>query len=222
MRGVKKQGSNTIPGTKHQVLFSNLKYVPELPSGTHTQTIFANMCYPYKTKSLATVCINGDTLISYDDDSIICDLEGKKDFANSGAPVKIENVQQFSAGESSIQIQFDIVHKPTKDNGRLYRAGTTDSECKINGNSASSTEAALDEDYVTYTVESGISGLECSSSDSGTPNTGTVQLSEKKTTVFCTQDTTGQEEFEKPISITLSYDYLERIQTDILVEHVSR
>lgn len=220
MRGFKKQGNNVIDGTVHQATFNNLRYEPELPSGSTSQRIFANFCYPYQTNSLARICIAGDTLRSFDGESTICELEGAKEFANSGAPVRIENVEQFPAGTSSIQIQFDIVHTPTSDEGRLFQAGTLDSQCNVNGNSPSSADADLLSDYVRYTVDTNLPlGLNCENTGTGSNQ---VQLTNNRYTVFCIQDTTGQSEYERPIDITLEYDYLERISTDVTVEHISQ
>lgn len=218
LRAVKKQGDNVIPGGKQTVIFSGLKYMEELPSGVHTQTMYANLCYPYETKSLISMCINGNTLQAYDSDGEICQINEKKAYANSGAPIVIENVEEYSAGSTKVQIKFDIVHKGLSAEGRVYRSGSLDTNCKIRGNGITSTEAVLDENYVTYTVDSGIPGINCEST--GT-NTNTVLLSSKKATVYCTQDTVGQEEYEKPVTVTLNYDYFDRKPVTIQIEHIN-
>lgn len=220
LRGVKQQGGNVIDGGRTQVTYSNLRYLPELPSGTHTQTLYANLCYPYKTKAVASLCISGDTLVNYDEQSSICDLESQREFANSGSPLRIENVNQYPAGQSSIEFQFDIVHTPTPDNGRVYRSESLDESCDVNGASASSVDAAIDQDYVQFSVSAApLQDISCN----GGSSTGEIQLnSENRATVFCSIDTTGEEEYVKPVTIELDYDYLERISTDLQIEHVSR
>jgi hypothetical protein len=219
LRGFKKQGSNTIPGGKQQVVFDNLKYTNSVVSGSYPFKFYANLCYPYQTKAFALICINGNTVPAIDKKTEICELEGKKEYANSGAPVKIENVQQYPYGEHSIQIQFDIVHTPTSDQANIYESGSIDSQCNIDGISPSSSDALFKKDKVTYTLESDISGLDCEST--GT-NTNTITLNSNKYTVTCVQDTTGQEEYEKPITIILDYDYLDRKSKTIQIEHVQR
>ena len=219
LRGFKKQGSNTIPGAKQQVTFDNLKYVNSVVSGTYPFKFYANICYPYETKAFILACINGNTVPSIDEKTQICKLEGSKKYANSGAPVKIENVQQYPYGKHSIQIQFDIVHKPTSDQANIYQSNTLDENCNINGISPSSSDALFKKDKVTYIVNSSIEGLNCEST--GT-NTNTVTLSDNKYTVTCVQDTTGEEEYEKPVTVRLKYDYLDRKSKTINVEHIQQ
>lgn len=219
LRGYKKQGTNVIPGGREQVVFDNLKYIPSVVSGTYPFKFYANICYPYETKAFALICINGDTVPAIDKKAQICELEGSKSFANSGAPVKVQAVKQYPYGEHSIQIQFDIVHKPSGTDANVYESGSIDANCNIGGVSASSSSALFKRDRVTYVVESALSGLNCEST--GT-NTNTVTLSADKYTVTCIQDTTGQAEYEKPVSITLKYDYLDRISKGISIEHIQR
>ena len=221
LRGVRQQGDNVIPGTKQFVMFQGLKFMSDLGSGTQDKTILVDLCYPYTTQARASICVSGNTIQGYDNDLEVCELDGNKQFANSGAPVQIENVVQNTAGASSIQIQFDIVHQGKSSNGRVYRSGSLDNECKVNGDPVSSTNAALEENYVTYTLDAGdlTSGVDCGAT--GT-NTETVLLSEDKTTVFCTIDTTGQEDYEKGVNIELEYDYFDRTSVTVEIEHVER
>ncbi len=216
LRGFRKQGNNVIDGQSQPITFSGLKYIPTLP-GNSKQTLSLDICYPYETKALVSACISGNTLQSFDDDLKVCELEGAKDSVNSGAPVQIANAKQNSAGKSSIQVQFDIVHV-AKDGGRIYRRGDLDNECKVLGNPVSSIEASNSEDYVTYTVNAGnLQNIDCGGS--GT-NTESVLLNSDKYTVYCVIDTAGQEDYEKPLDITLNYGYFERISTDVEIEHV--
>ena len=217
LRGYKKQGDNVIPGGKQNVIFSNLKYIPSVVSGTYPFTFYANICYPYKTSAFAMVCINGDTIPAIDEKAQICELEGQKQFANSGAPVGIVNFEQYPYGEHSIQFQFEIEHTPTSDDANIYELGSIDSMCDINGYSASSSEAVFKRDRVTYEVETGIAGLDCEGTGI---NTNTVTLSNNRYIVTCIQDTLDQAEYEKPVSIVLKYDYLDRISKSINIEHI--
>ncbi|MFW6226084.1 MAG: hypothetical protein ACOC3V_03925 [bacterium] len=217
LRGYKKQGSNLIPGGKQQVVFDQLKYVNSVVSGSYPFKFYANICYPYETKAFAILCINGDTVPAINQNTQICDLEGEKQYANSAAPVQIENVQQYPYGKNSIQIQFDIVHKPMGSESDVYQKETIDSDCRINGVSPSSSDASFKKDRVEYIVESSIPGLNCESTDT---NTNIVTLTDDKYTVTCIQDTTGQSEHEKPFTIYLKYDYLDRISKTIMVDHI--
>jgi hypothetical protein len=220
MNGFKKQGSNVIEGRTQQVIFSNLKYTESVVSGSFPIKIYANVCYPYQTRSFTRLCINGNTVPALDKRGEICDLNSQREYANSGAPISIENVQQYPAGSSSISFQFEIVHTETSQESNVYESGSIDSNCNINGfSSTRSSEAILQRDKITYEVDTGLPGLNCEST--GT-NSNTVDLTNDRYTVVCTQDTTGEGEYEKAATITLNYDYLDRISTDILVEHFQR
>lgn len=220
LRGVKKQGKNTIPGGKAAVIFSNLKYIPSVVSGSVPLSLFVNVCYPYETKSMAKVCIAGDTTVAVDNKQVNCDLNGNKDFANSGGPVSIQNVQQYPYGKNSIQFQFDIVYKPTSSYSGIYEKGSIDSQCNINGSLPSSSAAIFKKDKVSYKVDSGLPGLNCEGTGS---SNNTVTLSNDKYTVTCIQDTLGEgESYEKPILITLDYDYFDRISQKVSIEHIQK
>lgn len=217
LRGVKIIDGKTIPGGTAQALFSNLKYKSSVVSGSIPMTLYANLCYPYETKATAIICVKGDTTTAVDDNNQVCEITGDKKYANSAAPVTIENVKEMPYGRNSIQIQFDIVHKPLSSNAAIYENGSLDSNCNVDGVPASSASAVLKKDRVTYKIDTGLSGLNCEGTGK---NTNTVTLSNNRYTVVCIQDTTGQSEYEKPIFITLAYDYLDRISKQITVEHV--
>lgn len=219
--GFKKLGENERPGARQTVMFNNLKYMGNIISGTYNVDISANVCYPYETNAIAEVCISGNTYSGLNNDYENCEIEGDKKFANSGGPVQIENVKQFSNGQSSIQIQFDIVHKPSKEGaGTVYERGSLDNECNVNGKSPSSSDAILSKNKVKYLITSSIPGINCEGT--GT-NTNTVFLSNDKYTVTCIQDTTDQgDAFNKLIQVKLEYDYMDRISKTVTVEHIER
>jgi len=219
LNGVKKQGSNTIPGGRQQVTFENLRYTNSVVSGVVPIKLYANICYPYKTNSMALVCINGDTTPAIDKKTEKCQIDESKQFANSGAPVQIENFEQYSYGSSAITIQFDIVHKPTSDSANIYAINSIDSNCDINGATPRSNDAITYKDKVKYTVNTGLPNLNCGRTNL---NSDTVTLIDNKFTVTCIQDTIGQDEYEKPISIQLDYDYFDRISVDVDVEHIEQ
>ncbi len=217
LRGVRKEGSNVIDGGKEQIVFSNLKYNSSVISGSMPIKIFANICYPYETKVVALVCINGNTIPALDKKAEICSLSGEKKIANSGAPVKVENFKEFPYGRHSVQFVFDIVHNPTSEDANIYENGSIDSSCRIDGFPASSSQALFKRDKVIYKVNTGIPGLNCEGTGN---NTNTITLTNNKYTVTCIQNTYGQNEYEKPISIFLYYDYLDRKSTVINIQHI--
>jgi hypothetical protein len=216
LNGVKKKGSNIIPGAKVPVTFSDMRYMPNIVSGTFPMTLYASVCYPYRTQSLIELCVSGNTESVVDTKSKVCDVNNQKSkYANSGAPVQIANVKQYPASQSSIQLQFDIVHTG-KTKGSLYAQGSLDSDCKVRGISPTSAEAQLDKDKVKFAIDAGGLKVDCGNS----APSGTVTLMGDKYTVTCIVDTNGQEDYVRPISLTLEYDYLDRISKSITVEHV--
>lgn len=218
LTGVKKQGDNVIEGQIQPVMFTGLKYVPKLNSGITKQNILVDMCYPYETKALVNVCISGNTLRTSTDNLEVCKLNGDKSFANSGAPIGISNVKQSVGGKSKIMLQFDIVQKDKNKNSRVFELGSLDNNCKINGNSITSSDASLKRNYVNFNVDGRGLNVDCGDGTSS----GKVLLSDssKKATVYCTIDTTNEDDYEKAIGINLDYDYFNRIDTSINIEHI--
>lgn len=213
--GVKKQGSSITPGGEQRVIFSNLRYNLQV-SGALDFNINVNVCYPYQTRAVVMACFS-DTIVMGNTDFLDCEIEGEKRFAHSGAPVKIENVRQMIGGQNAIQIQFDIVHSPSRNSrGSVFAPNSIDEMCNINGNSLDNFN--VEKDTIHYTVDTRLDGLRCDGSDS---NSGIAVLSGGRGTVFCTQDTSSVSgSYEVPIDIVLSYDYVDRISTPITVEHV--
>jgi len=216
IRGYKKQGSQEIKGGEVMAMFSDVKYMADIFSGSMPVTFFADLCYPYETQVSSIVCINGDTSYKPEGELKVCDLEGTKSSTSSGAPVSIENVKQLYGGnDHSIMLNFDIVHKPTSTNSFLFERNSLDSKCKIGGvNPMSNVEK---KNKVTYLIETEIGGKKFNCENG--LNQGTIILSDNRYPVSCTLDTTSESEYNKPIKINLKYDYLERFEKTITVEH---
>ncbi|NQZ85159.1 MAG: hypothetical protein HRU03_05565 [Nanoarchaeales archaeon] len=212
--GYKVQGSNTLDGRFQYVIFSNLKYSGEV-LGSTTERLIANICYPYQTRASTNLCVSGDTSSYVDEDLKICDLEGNRNVASSGGPLSVENVKQYPSGASKITFQFDIVHNPKQATSTLYESGSIGPNCKIHGELPTSSNSRARQNKVIFDVTTGINGLDCG-------NDNSVTLYDNRATVICSQDTSGLEEFEKPIKITLDYEYFDRISTDITIEHLQR
>ena len=224
IRGVKLISGDVRSGGKQQVTFSNMKYTENLGAGSLNVPLYAYICYPYKTLAQSSLCLSGDTYQLYDEDVTICDLESKRESISSGSPISIENVEQRAASDNSIEFQFDIVHKPTTNLGRLFKSNSISQGCLIHGNSPTSSEAETQEDYVYFDVSTGVNlPLTCTKELEGvSASSGYVKLYDGgRVTVYCTQETTKLEEQQKLVKIELSYDYLERISTSLLVEHVN-
>lgn len=219
LNGVTKKGTQTIAGKKTQISFTALKYLSDIVSGTTSATLYANVCYTYKTYAVAEMCVSENPGAVIDTKAKVCDVDGTKKFSSSGAPVQIQNVKQTSQGEGSIELQFDIV-TTTKSTGSVYKVGSIDAECKINGASLTSADAQLEKDKVRYTVDTGIPGLNCEGTNT---NTNEAYLVAGKATVSCVQNTKGQgDDYVRQYKVLLEYDYFDRISKTVSIEHVGK
>ena len=211
IRGYKIQGDSIIEGRQQIITFTNLKYLQNV-SGKSTQRIYADICYPYKTLSLANLCVSDSPFLDADESTKICDVENSKsEFGNSAAPVSIENVGQYAAGSSSIVFQFDIVHKPKKTSSLVFAKNSFDSECRVNGLKAG--DDYEKKNVVAYRVETGIEGLSCN----GGENFGEAQLVNNKAHIICEQEISGERDHIRPVNIELEYGYFDRVSKDIVI-----
>ncbi len=219
LRGFRMQGKDEILGVPQTVLFSGLSYKESVHiARTYELRLNANVCYPYETKAVAEFCISGNTIPSFQKDFENCLIEGSKRFSNSGAPVYIENVKQFSNGQNSILIQFDVVHNSVSKLGSVYKSETIDSQCNINGILPSKPEVYEFQNKVNLVIDGGLPNLNCENSGS---NQIEVYLNNNRATVTCIQDTSGQgDAYNKLFTVVMDYDYLDRISKTIKVEHV--
>lgn len=210
LRGVSTVSGNSIPGGKHIAMFTNLAYSKELISGSTPMTIHANLCYPYGTKVVSKLCVSGNTYGTEEENDICSITNEAVEVKNSASPVKIQNVKQYPAGPNSVQLMFDIVHTPTSSDGQIFESGSYDNRCEIE-------DIYSKKNRVTYSIDTGIAGINCEGTGSGT---NTVTLSDVGSyTVICTQDTTGQENYEKLISMELDFGYMEKISKTVEIIH---
>ncbi len=206
---------NVIEGVTTFVIFPSETETFNFPgslSGNQEFTFRADVCYLYQTKAVATICALRD-LINVDDDSI-CDPSESKTAHSSGAPVHVANFRQSVLGKDKIGFSFDVMHR---GNGMIYKSGSddaSDASCPKD-----SRERRSKQNRVKVTVDTGLSGLLCSSLDGGT--TGQVILVSGKRSITCTQGLDpGRNDFEKPIEVVLDYNYNDDKETKILVKHL--
>lgn len=209
LRSVAKDGSVIGRG---QVTFSNVRYLPELLGGSFSQPLTAQVCYPYQTTTITSVCLDDDIYSLNDDRTIVCEVNSKREASNSGAPIKVSNVEQNSGGESEIIISFEITHKEVSSRSVVYAPNSLNELCEVpNG------EEFNLKDSVKFTVTTNLNGLDCGYGDGAS---GVVKLYDSQPTrVTCTQDISGFDDQIKPISIKLDYDYFDVIEETIVVKH---
>jgi hypothetical protein len=121
LRAAKKNVEGTLlEGGETILQVASLKYLPDL-HGTDTQTIRADLCYDYKTKSTTKICVKRDLLRSLTRDEV-CDVSGDKDPKNSGGPIQITTLKENPLGDGSVQVIFEVEHVGNPQN-YIYRPG---------------------------------------------------------------------------------------------------
>ncbi|MBR9677668.1 hypothetical protein GOV04_06010 [Candidatus Woesearchaeota archaeon] len=203
LEGSDKSITGTITeGTETHVTFSNLNYESEL-TGSLTFPIQAELCYVYGTKVSSKVCIREDLL---KDKNAVCEVNEAKQVFSSSAPVQVVSLNEVATGSDKVAFIFKIKHVGS---GEVYEVN---SDC---------TKEREFEDIVHITVDSGLPGLQCSGLTDGTSTEGDVRLFQGEREIRCTQEVNNQGNYEKPIDITLEYDYDELIKTEVNVLHQS-
>jgi len=215
LRSLKLQQGQKIESQAMPIIFDGLSYIPKV-SGSITQNIGVDICYPYETNALISGCISGSTLRTGTDSLEVCSLTGNKAFTNSGAPIQIANVAQSTAGRSKIQIKFDIVDKSSSKNARVFESNTLDNNCRVSGESIFSTQASLSKNKIGYTFDANGLNVICQ----GSGPSGTALLINGKATIYCTIDTLNQGDYEQIFKVNLKYDYFDRVSTSIQIDGI--
>lgn len=105
---------NPNGGETNIVFTKNAKY-RQTVTGFYEANIFAGIEYPYKTTVLVPkVCYKSDLT-----DNRVCDVEGSKDYAVSGAPITVTNVREEPAGKGIIALVFDVENVGNGDVAKL-------------------------------------------------------------------------------------------------------
>ena len=175
----------------------------------------ADVCYSYHTRVVSEICVL-ESMVDVADDAI-CDPSEEKDVFSSGSPIKVDSFRQSVAGRDRIQFSFDIVHSGS---GSIFDA-TTDAYCP-----KSTSERRIKEDRITVNVATGLSagslncvGLDKSETDASA--SGVIRLVRGKRTITCTQNLdVDRSDFKKGVDITLDFNYLDKVDQEVLVKHL--
>ncbi len=190
-----------IEGSRTDVTFEDLEYKPDV-IGQITLPIRANVCYKYKTTALTKMCILKDLLDI--EGTEVCNPNRATMPENSGAPVKVVNLQESVAGRNKITLVFTVKHAGT---GRAVKA---DSQCS---------EDFKDEGLVKVKVDTGEANLACTGFSKGSGSEGFVRLGGNgEATVRCAQQLPAlRGDSEKAVRIELDYDYEQFIEKPIKI-----
>jgi len=206
LQGVTKDSSNNKqPSIPIAVEFNNLNYIGKVFGDTQSN-IIAQVCYNYQTNANVMLCVKSNLM---DTTSTACTLNEKKTVANSGAPVQITSFTESVGGKDKIGFQFTIEQK---GKGNIFTSGLSCNDTFANRNKI----------YVT--VNTGLPGLRCTEISGGISNSGfasgVLTLYQGKRTISCVQpiDTSINMKYEKLVTITANYDYLEMKSQPIVVK----
>ncbi|MBN2367625.1 hypothetical protein JXC34_01300 [Candidatus Woesearchaeota archaeon] len=195
---------NTIEPPPAFIEFENLRFVHTLP-GNNQFPIRADVCYAYKTEAFADGCIRADVLSA--DKDAVCQIYEEKAVFNSGAPIHIAEFTEQPSGQNKIRYVFKIQHKGS---GKFYLPGT---KCPSDDSSR------ISRNRVHFRIDSNVQDLQCSPLLGGqSGKEGEVLLVDGEATVHCTQQTTSNLDFIDKLHITLTYDYREFIEQQLLVK----
>ena len=175
----------------------------------------ADVCYEYQTKALAEICVL-ENLVDVADDAI-CEPGGSKEVFSSGSPIQVESFSQSVVGKDKIQFNFNIVRV---GDGDIFEANG-DVDCPKDPS-----ERRRKENKVGVSVETGLEdgslscvGLESSSSDATA--SGSVRLVDGERTITCTQNLeSGRNDFKRGINIVVDFNYLDKVDKEVLVKHL--
>ena len=80
------------------------RYKVPLSGSSYDVSVFARLSYKYQTKAaVPKVCFKENLR-----DTSVCDVEGTKDVFSSGAPIKVTNAEEKTAGTGKVAVEFTI------------------------------------------------------------------------------------------------------------------
>lgn len=209
---------SVLNGGVATVDFDGLSYLPTV-QGNIQQTVWADVCYKYQTKSTAQLCIkqNAEQLLG---NQKICDVEGEKGPQNSGGPLQVTSLKENFGGNDKIGVTFIISHQGKGDN---FFADTEDVCNDVETNNQRGKVHVLVHPIRLGGVDRfpACSGL----SDKISDYEGYIRLfkdgsGREQFSLYCTFDTSGVTSiFQIPVDAELTYRYLQHIEQPLTIRH---
>ena len=208
LRGAKldPQG-NEIAGGIENLEFTGFQAAPLV--GTVEFNIKADVCYPYKTTTIAQICMLEDLLgkTRKANEKPFCEVNADIEFENSGAPVQITDFTETATGQDKVSFTFKIKHV---GDGSIYKLG---SDCS---------PEISNKDKVRVKVDTGLPGAVTCSGIGG--NEGEINLfgnNQQELAVVCNQPlSTDRVDSEKQIKVELTYLYKDSVITPLKVRDI--
>jgi hypothetical protein len=221
---VKSFDGSVIDGGVSTIEFGDLSYTPVI-QGDLPQTIWANICYRYTTKVATQICVK-NTAEQALNGKQICEVEGEKNPQNSGGPIQVTSLKESYAGTGKMGLTLTITH-----------SGTGDAFFKDDGNNLNCNNVESNNDKGKVKVEFDpvqVNGksirVDCPSlSDDGYVRLFGADGQAATQTVYCTVDVAGGDTsaqtpivVQVPLSFKLSYVYLQHIEQNMNIRHISK
>jgi len=200
--------------------FGQLKYMPVV-QGPQEAHIEADVCYKYKTEVSTQICVKNDVEQALSSDKI-CSVEGEKNPQNSGGPIQVTSLKESYAGNGFVGLSLTLTHSGSGDNFFKDGGKGVAPSCIDKASNPDTGKVRIQFDPVQ------VSGKKmpviCQSTDAD----GYIKLysdgSGKETyTLYCTVDVSGSNNVvEVPLSLNVSYVYLQHVDTQMTVRHVGQ
>lgn len=210
MRGRHKDvEGNIIPGSILNFNFDDLQYQGNV-SGQVTFNIKADACYSYGTFANSKICVLED-LLGTTKAAAFCNPNEEKTVESSGAPVKITAFREDVASKNKVRFVFTVTHA---GEGSPHEKGSL---CD---------ESYSKRDWIHVKIDTGLSDgdLKCSGLRNGNPvgsgYEGDFQLYSGERSIACNQEIDDLGDYEKQVSIELTYDYNQHIVQELMVKHI--
>ncbi|MBW2972079.1 hypothetical protein KY359_03510 [Candidatus Woesearchaeota archaeon] len=179
-------------------------------AGAVTYNVRADVCYKYMTTTNTKLCVLEDILGTTGSSGRLCQINEDKPVDNSGAPVHVVSFRESVSSANKVAFVFKVKHVGT---GTVHETG---SECA---------KEFQQKDKVHVKIDTGISdGLACSGLQDGTASgsvyEGSAQLLNGEREVRCTQTINNPTDLEKLVTIEVTYDYDQKIEKMLEVQHV--
>ncbi len=122
LTGRQKLESGFSPGGVEYIEFEDVKYIGAEPITSKSPvSLSAEVCYPYQTTGVATICVAKSPTIQSD----ICKVDSQKKVHSSGGPIKVSGIiERSSVGvDSTIRVVLDIEVTKIGDD-LIYKGGS--------------------------------------------------------------------------------------------------
>lgn len=217
LRGaVKNFDGSVLNGGVATIDFGDLKYMPTI-QGDMPQTIWANVCYKYTTKTAAQICVKNNIEQGITGKEI-CQVEGERNPQNSGGPIQVTSLKESYAGNGKIGITLKIEHSGSGDN--FFK----DDQLFCNNVESNTDKGKVKVQFADVLISGHSVPVVCQ----GVSSDGYVRLfkdgtSKETTMLYCTIDVSGNNNIvEVPLDLRLSYVYLQHATTDITIRHITQ